>query len=77
MLAAFALPPAFAAEEPDRDPKEANAPAAEEPAAKPDHDRRALERRGDDDLTSCRRDADGMRGPERSRFMTRCLKERK
>jgi hypothetical protein len=30
-----------------------------------------------DDLDSCRRDADGMRGPERSRFMTQCLKERK
>jgi hypothetical protein len=30
-----------------------------------------------DDLDSCKRDADGMRGPERSRFMTQCLKERK
>ncbi|MDB5862693.1 MAG: hypothetical protein JWO70_499 [Betaproteobacteria bacterium] len=30
-----------------------------------------------DDLESCRRDADGMRGPERSRFMTQCLRERK
>jgi hypothetical protein len=30
-----------------------------------------------DDLESCKRDADGMRGPERSRFMTQCLKERK
>ena len=30
-----------------------------------------------DDLETCRRDADGMRGPERSRFMTQCLKERK
>jgi hypothetical protein len=30
-----------------------------------------------DDLSSCRRDADGMRGPERSRFMTSCLRERK
>jgi hypothetical protein len=30
-----------------------------------------------DDLESCRRDADGMRGPERSRFMTQCLKDRK
>jgi hypothetical protein len=33
--------------------------------------------RAGDDLESCRRDADGMRGPERSRFMTQCLKERK
>ena len=29
-----------------------------------------------DDLTSCKRDADGMKGPERSRFMTSCLRER-
>ncbi len=29
------------------------------------------------DLASCKRDADGMRGPERSRFMTACLRERK
>jgi hypothetical protein len=29
------------------------------------------------DLVSCKRDADGMRGPERSRFMTACLRERK
>jgi hypothetical protein len=29
------------------------------------------------DLESCKRDADGMKGPERSRFMTACIKERK
>ena len=29
------------------------------------------------DLVTCKRDADGMRGPERSRFMTQCLRERK
>ena len=29
------------------------------------------------DLESCKRDADGMRGPERSRFMTSCIRERK
>ena len=29
------------------------------------------------DLESCRRDAEGMKGPERSRFMTSCLKARK
>jgi hypothetical protein len=29
------------------------------------------------DLESCKRDADGMKGPERSRFMTECLKQRK
>ena len=29
------------------------------------------------DLESCKRDADGMKGPERSRFMTSCLRERK
>ena len=40
-------------------------------------DRRAPPERKSDDLTTCKRDADGMRGPERSRFMTRCLKERK
>jgi hypothetical protein len=30
-----------------------------------------------DGLDTCKRDADGMKGPERSRFMTACLKERK
>ena len=29
------------------------------------------------EFVSCKRDADGMTGPERSRFMTTCLKERK
>jgi hypothetical protein len=30
-----------------------------------------------DELDTCKRDAEGMKGPERSRFMTACLKERK
>ena len=29
-----------------------------------------------DDLDSCKRDAEGMKGPERARFMTECLRER-
>jgi hypothetical protein len=29
------------------------------------------------EFETCKRDADGMKGPERSRFMTACLKERK
>lgn len=29
-----------------------------------------------DDLDTCKRDAAGMKGPERSRFMTACLKDR-
>jgi hypothetical protein len=29
-----------------------------------------------DDLDTCKRDAEGMKGPERSRFMTACLKDR-
>ena len=33
--------------------------------------------RGSDDLSTCKRDADGMHGPERSRFMTQCLRERR
>ena len=28
------------------------------------------------DLDTCKRDANGMKGPERSRFMTACLKDR-
>jgi hypothetical protein len=40
-------------------------------------DDRKKDARGGDDLTTCKRDADGMRGPERSRFMTDCLKERR
>jgi hypothetical protein len=39
---------------------------SEEKAAKPQ-----------DSLDTCKRDADGKKGPERSRFMTACLKERK
>ena len=31
----------------------------------------------EDNLDTCKRDADGMKGPERSRFMTQCLKERR
>ena len=30
-----------------------------------------------DQLDTCKREADGKKGPERSRFMTACLKERK
>ena len=30
-----------------------------------------------DELDTCKRDAEGMKGPARSRFMTACLKERK
>lgn len=73
-LAALALPPAHAAES-DRREKAADAPAAgriEQDAKKA----RPAERLGDD-LGSCKRDADGMRGPERSRFMTQCLRERR
>jgi hypothetical protein len=29
------------------------------------------------DLESCRDDADGKKGPERSRFMTACIRDRK
>jgi hypothetical protein len=35
------------------------------------------EDKGPNDLESCKRDADGMKGPERSRFMTSCIKARK
>ena len=42
-----------------------------------DSGRRETGARAGDDLETCKRDADGMRGPERSRFMTQCLKERK
>ena len=72
-LAALALPAAAAADG-DRGGKSANAAAESE--TRPKQDRRA-EERGGSDLASCKRDADGMRGPERSRFMTQCLKERK
>jgi hypothetical protein len=33
--------------------------------------------RREDNLDTCKRDADGMKGPERSRFMTECLKQRR
>jgi hypothetical protein len=42
-------------------------------------DRQSAKKKSDDkarDLTSCRRDARGLEGPERARFMTECLKTR-
>ena len=29
-----------------------------------------------DDLDTCKRDAEGLKGPERSRFLTECLRDR-
>ena len=72
-LAALALPPAHAG---DRGGKSATAPAPSAPERTSKNDNRAEDRAGGD-LASCKRDADGMRGPERSRFMTQCLRERK
>jgi hypothetical protein len=34
------------------------------------------ERDRPDDLVSCKRDAGGMHGPERARFMTECIRKR-
>ena len=73
-LAALALPPAHAAHAERDKGKDASAPAADSGNAK--KEARAAPRTGDD-LASCKRDADGMRGPDRSRFMTQCLRERK
>ena len=75
LLAALAAPPAYAADT-VRDARGASGRSSDdgERIAKPE--KRNEERTGDD-LASCKRDADGMRGPERSRFMTQCLRERK
>ena len=75
LLAALAAPPAYAADT-VRDGKGASGRSSDdgERTAKPE--KRTEERTGDD-LASCKRDADGKRGPERSRYMTQCLRERK
>jgi hypothetical protein len=65
---------ALAAAEPETDSKGAREPNKETDQGARDPRKNA---RTGDDLDSCRRDADGMRGPERSRFMTQCLRERK
>jgi hypothetical protein len=75
LLAALAAPPAFAADT-SREEKGEAARMSEDAERTPKQEKRTAERIGDD-LASCKRDADGMRGPERSRFMTQCLRERK
>ena len=78
LLAALAAPPAYADADAAtvRDGRGAIGRSSDdgERTAKPE---RPSEERTGDDLASCKRDADGKRGPERSRFMTQCLKERK
>ena len=61
-----------AAERPDEAPprESADREPAEQPATKKRDDAKGR------DLTSCRRDAKGLHGPERARFMTECLRER-
>ena len=63
---------ASAAERPDEAPprESADKEPAEQPAAKKRDDAKGR------DLTSCRRDAKGLHGPERARFMTECLRNR-
>ena len=75
MAAALALPPAFAADADGSNAKAETARAAQE-AERNKADKASAERPADD-LVTCKRDADGMRGPKRSRFMTECLKERR
>ena len=76
LLAALASPPAFAADTSRDDGKSESARPSDDGERAARQDKRESERVGDD-LASCKRDADGMRGPERSRFMTQCLRERK
>jgi hypothetical protein len=80
-LAGLAAPSAAAADatHAPRSAREAAAAAARAHGGKPDthrEDGSPQPKSGGDDLTTCKRDADGMRGPERSRFMTECLRER-
>jgi hypothetical protein len=76
LLSALFAGPCGAAEKSD----DKTAPATEkreEPRDEPRPESRDKAVRTGDDLESCKRDADGMKGPERSRFMTECLRERK
>ena len=70
---AFAAPPAAAS---NNDSKEAQTQQKDK-GARPSPSSDKASDKGPNDLESCKRDADGMKGPERSRFMTACLKDRK
>jgi hypothetical protein len=61
-----------AADRPDEAPprESADKESAEQPATKKRGDAKGR------DLSSCRRDAKGLHGPERARFMTECLRNR-
>ena len=50
--------------------------AEEEQSRKDDAEEKKRPFRTRDDLDSCKRDAEGLKGPERARFMTECLRER-
>lgn len=81
LAAALAVSPAALAS--NRDSKAGAPDRSADKNAEKTAERKSADDRGsakdqpEDNLESCKRDADGMKGPERSRFMTECLKERR
>lgn len=69
----LAFAPAYAASDGD----DAKSERAEEKAAEKDAPNKDRVPKGASDTASCRRDAKGLHGPERARFMTECLRERR
>jgi len=65
--------PAYAASESEGSKPE----PVESKSADKDADRKDRVPKGASDTASCRRDAHGLSGPERARFMTSCLRERR
>ncbi len=57
------------------DPQKSEASYEKESESRKDAPKRKAQNTRDD-LDTCKRDAEGMKGPERSRFMTACLKDR-
>ena len=75
IAAILIAPTAGAAEPASGNPKAEQRPAEKGPEK---HERRekAEIQKSTSDLDACKRDAHGLEGPERSRFMTGCLKQR-
>jgi len=69
----FAVPPAAGS---NNDSKEAQAQQKDKGGKSASSSERSQDK-APNEFESCKRDADGMKGPERSRFMTACLTERK
>jgi hypothetical protein len=72
---ALAIPPASASNNDNKD-TQTETQQKDKGGQRPSSNDKSADK-SPNEFASCKRDADGMKGPERSRFMTTCLKERK